>query len=229
MRAWPASSPAASIRTPRRAGVSSGCATPGIDVGAPRPARGAAPERGVADVDRARRPHVILKLAVSVDGRVAVPGRALGDRRGVAAARPRAARVGRRRRRRDGHRPRGRAAARRAGRRRRPPAAAARVRPRAAPGRLASSSSAAGPLADELATLAAEGVQSLLLEGGPTIARRVPRDGPRRPAARLRRSRARRRRAADARASSPSRSTSARRRWSGSGRTCCSPGGCARS
>ncbi len=33
-----------------------------------------------------------------------------------------------------------------------------------------SSSSARGPLADELAALAEDGVQSLLLEGGPTLA-----------------------------------------------------------
>ena len=56
-----------------------------------------------------------------------------------------------------------------------------------------------GPLEDELRALAAEGVQSLLLEGGPTLATRVPRGRPRRQAAPLRRARARGRGPAPAR------------------------------
>ena len=54
------------------------------------------------------------------------------------------------------------------------------------------------PLAETLAALAAEGVQSLLLEGGPTIATAFLARRPRRPAARLRRAGARRRRPRDA-------------------------------
>ena len=69
-----------------------------------------------------------------------------------------------------GDRARRRAAARRAGRPGRAAAAPARVRQRAAAARLRASSSARARFADELATLAAEGVQSLLLEGGPTLA-----------------------------------------------------------
>ena len=44
-----------------------------------------------------------------------------------------------------------------------------------------------GALEDELAALAEEGVRTLLLEGGPTLAGVVPRGGPRRQAAGLRR------------------------------------------
>ena len=83
-----------------------------------RPLRGAATERGLADVDVARTPvrHVQGRADARRPGDRA--GDALGDRRGVAAARARAAgRLGRRRRR-DGHRARRCAPARRAGRRR---------------------------------------------------------------------------------------------------------------
>ena len=79
------------------------------------------------------------------------------------------ARVGRRRGR-DGHGARRRPAADRARRRRR---RASRGGSRSAAGRSRtdrSSSSVGGPLEEELARLAAEGVQSLLLEGGPTLA-----------------------------------------------------------
>ena len=70
----------------------------------------------------------------------------------------------------DGDRARRRAAARRARRRDAArPAAAARLR-RAARCRGLELELRTGPLADELAALAAEGVQSLLLEGGPTLA-----------------------------------------------------------
>ena len=60
-------------------------------------------------------------------------------------------------------------------------AAAARVRPRAAAGGLGARA-APGPLEEELRALAAEGVQSLLLEGGPTLAAAFLRAGPRRQA-----------------------------------------------
>ena len=112
----------------------------------------------------------ILKLAVSLDGRVVVPGRRWVTGERVAPPRPRAPRGGRRRRGGDGHRARGRAAPRRARRR---ASTASRDGSRSAAGRsrtAPSSSSASGPIDDELAALAAEGVQSLLLEGGPTIA-----------------------------------------------------------
>ncbi len=68
-------------------------------------------------------------------------GLSVGDRRGEPPPRPRAARRDGRGRRRHGHGARGRPAADRARRRRRAPAAAPRLRPRAAPGRLRSSSS----------------------------------------------------------------------------------------
>ena len=59
-----------------------------------------------------------------------------------------------------------------------------------------------GPLEDELRALAAEGVQSLLLEGGPTLATAFLERRPRRQAAPLRRAGARRRRAGPPRAAS---------------------------
>ena len=74
---------------------------------------------------------------------------------------------------RHGHGARRRPAARRARRRRRAAAAAARLRPRPAPELELRS----GPLEDELRALAAEGVQSLLLEGGPTLATAFLRAG----------------------------------------------------
>ena len=97
-------------------------------------------------------------------------GDALGDRRGVAPARARAACAGRCGRGRDGDGARRRSAADRAGRR-----SAAQQPRRLAFGRgpLPDGSELelrTGGLEDELAALAAEGVQSLLLEGGPTLA-----------------------------------------------------------
>ena len=96
--------------------------------------------------------------------------RALGLGRGEPAARPRAAgRLGRGRGR-DGNRPRRQPAARRARRRR---CCASRAGSRSAAGRSRrdrSSSCSAGPLDEELERLAEEDVQSLLLEGGPTLA-----------------------------------------------------------
>ena len=50
------------------------------------------------------------------------------------------------------------------------PAAPARVRPRTAAGGLRSRAASTGRSAEELQRLAAEDVQSLLLEGGPTLA-----------------------------------------------------------
>ena len=124
-----------------------------------------------------RRPFVTYKVAATLDGRVTVPGRALGDRRGVAAARPRAARRLGRGRRRDGHRAGRRAAPRRARRRR---SRGSRAASPSAAGRCPtgrSSSCATGRSPDELAALAGEGVQSLLLEGGPTLATAFLADG----------------------------------------------------
>ena len=95
---------------------------------------------------------------------------ALGDRRGEPPTRARAARCRRRRRRRRRHGARRPAAARRARRRdAEGPAAAARLHAAASP-RRHGLEARRGPLAEELAALAAEGVQSLLLEGGPTLA-----------------------------------------------------------
>ncbi len=62
------------------------------------------------------RPFVTYKVAITVDGRVTVPGDALGDRGGLATARARAARRLRRGRGRDGNGAGRRAPARRAGR-----------------------------------------------------------------------------------------------------------------
>ena len=141
------------------------------------------------------RPYVILKLAVSLDGRVVVPGArwVTGEesRRRVHELRASVDAVARR----DGHRARRCAAARRA-RRRASSASRAGSRSAAARCRRApSSSSRSGPLARRARALAAEGVQSLLLEGGPTLAASFLAGRPRRPAARLRRARARGRRA----------------------------------
>ncbi len=116
-----------------------------------------------------RRPHVILKLAVSVDGRAVVPGRrwvtGKESRRRVHELRASVDAVGV-----------GMGTVR---------ADAPRLDARDVPvlrqprrlafgrGPLPEGSELelrVGPLVDELASLAAEGVQSLLLEGGPTIA-----------------------------------------------------------
>ena len=116
-----------------------------------------------------RRPYVILKLAVSLDGRVTVPGRrwVTGDesRRRVHELRAAvdAVAVGMGTVRADAPRLDVRDAPS-SGSRDASPSAAARSRT------ASELELRDGPLADELAALAAEGVQSLLLEGGPTIA-----------------------------------------------------------
>ena len=115
------------------------------------------------------RPYIVLKLAVSLDGRAVVPGRrwVTGDeaRRRVHGLRAEvdAVAVGMGTVRSDAPRLDAR------------DVAAARQPRRLAFGRgpLPEGSELelrSGPLAEELALLAAEGVQSLLLEGGPTIA-----------------------------------------------------------
>ena len=115
------------------------------------------------------RPHVVLKLAVSVDGRVVVPGRrwvtGQESRRRVHELRAAvdAVAVGMGTVRADAPRLDAR------------DVPVARQPRRLAFGRgpLPSGSELelrTGPLADELAALAAEGVQSLLLEGGPALA-----------------------------------------------------------
>jgi len=115
------------------------------------------------------RPHVILKLAVSADGRAVVPGRRWvtgeGSRRRVHELRASvdAVGVGMGTVRADAPRLDAR------------DVAVVRQPRRLAFGRgpLPQGSELelrTGPLADELASLAVEGVQSLLLEGGPTIA-----------------------------------------------------------
>jgi diaminohydroxyphosphoribosylaminopyrimidine deaminase/5-amino-6-(5-phosphoribosylamino)uracil reductase len=123
-----------------------------------------------------RRPHVILKLAITLDGRVAVPGRrwVTGEaaRRRVHELRATVDAVGV-----------GMGTVR---------ADAPRLDVRDAPvvrqprrlavgrGPLPDGSELelrSGPLGDELAALAEEGVQSLLLEGGPTLATSFLADG----------------------------------------------------
>ena len=119
---------------------------------------------------RKRRPFVTYKVAASLDGRVVVPGRrwvtgeasrrlvhelrAVSDASRSAWARSAPTRRGSTR-----------ASVPDAAR----SAAPARVRPGPAPGR-SELELRSGPLAEELRALAAEGVQSLLLEGGPTLA-----------------------------------------------------------
>jgi diaminohydroxyphosphoribosylaminopyrimidine deaminase/5-amino-6-(5-phosphoribosylamino)uracil reductase len=123
-----------------------------------------------------RRPHVVLKLAVSVDGRAAVPGRrwVTGDesRRRVHELRASvdAVGVGMGTVRVDAPRLDARDVAvvrqpRRLAFGRGPLPAGSELELRM------------GPLADELASLAGEGVQSLLLEGGPTLAAAFLADG----------------------------------------------------
>ena len=145
---------------------------------------GTSPERGLAHLGRAR--PAVRDAQGGGDARRPRrrPRRALGFRRGVAPARPRAARGLGRCRRRDGH---GasrctvgstRAVSRRHASRGGSPSGAARSR------RARTLELRSRPLRDELAALAAEGVQSLLLEGGPTLAAGVSGRGSRRQAAR---------------------------------------------
>ena len=128
-------------------------------------------DRGVANVGDAReRPFVTYKVAVTLDGRVRVPGSRwiTGEesRRLVHVLRAQsdAVAVG------HGHRALGQPTPRRARRPRRAAAAADRVRARAAARGLGARAALGAALREELEALAADGVQSLLLEGGPTLA-----------------------------------------------------------
>ena len=179
------SSPGRATRTRRPAAGSSGCARPGVEVELGGPLRGARAQNEAWRTWVARgRPFVTYKVAVTLDGRVDRAGRALGHRRGEPPARARAARRLGRRRGRDGHGARRRPAARRARRRRRRGSRAGSRSAAARCPRAPSSSCAPGRSRTSSRALAAEGVQSLLLEGGPTLATRVPRGRPRRQAAR---------------------------------------------
>jgi diaminohydroxyphosphoribosylaminopyrimidine deaminase/5-amino-6-(5-phosphoribosylamino)uracil reductase len=163
--------------------VVAGCADPNAEArGGAESRREAGVETELLDLPAARRqneawrtwiararPHVILKLAISVDGRAAVPGRrwVTGEesRRRVHQLRASvdAVAVGMGTVRADA-----------------PRLDALDVPVVRQPRRLAFGRGPvpegselelrSGPLADELGALAAEGVQSLLLEGGPTIA-----------------------------------------------------------
>ena len=119
---------------------------------------------------RERRPFVIYKAADDARRPRRRAGRALGDGRGEPPARARAARPGRRGRRGGGTAradlPRldARGVETPKGQPRRLVFSAGPAAGRARPG------TAPGGLAEELAALAADGVQSLLLEGGPTLA-----------------------------------------------------------
>ena len=131
------------------------------------------------------RPFVTYKVAITLDGRVTVPGarwvtgeesrrlvhelRAASDAVAVGMGTVRA----------DAPRLDARDVPRR------PPAAAARLRPRAAAAGVRARAALRARSTDELAALAAEGVQSLLLEGGPTLATAFLERRPRRQAARL--------------------------------------------
>ena len=197
------SSPARSTRTPRRAAGSSCCARRASRSSTPTRSRRARQNEAWRTWVATGRPFVTLKLAVTLDGRVTVPGsRWVSGEESRRLVHELRAAVGRGRGR-HGHRPRRRAAADRARRRRAEAAAAARVRRAGRSPTAPSSSSSTGPLEDELARLGGEGVQSLLLEGGPTLATAFLDARPRRQAAALRRADARRRRAAAARRSSP--------------------------
>lgn len=122
------------------------------------------------------RPYIVLKMAVSLDGRAVVPGRrwVTGDesRRRVHRLRAEvdAVAVGMGTVRADAPR----LDARDVGATRQPRRLAFGRGPLPEGSELELRS---GPLAEELASLAAEGVQSLLLEGGPTIAASFLDDG----------------------------------------------------
>ena len=132
--------------------------------------RGARTERGMADVGRRRAP--VRHAEARGHARRPCHGarRALGDGRGEPPPRPRAARrLGRGRGRHgDGSCGRSQSSTRATST---PHGSPGALRSAAGPCRTAPSwSCCSGPLDEELRRLAAEGVQSLLLEGGPTLA-----------------------------------------------------------
>ena len=114
-QASPGSSQGASIRTRRRRVGSSGFARPASRRSSTTVSRPVGRTRPGGPGKALARPFVTYKVATTLDGRVTVPGSALGHRRGLAPARPRAARRLGRRGRRHGNRARRCAAPRRAG------------------------------------------------------------------------------------------------------------------
>ena len=184
-RASRASSSARATRIPRRPAGSSGCAQAGVEVELVDSFAARAQNEAWRTWVTRGRPFVTYKVAVTLDGRVDGPRHALGLRRGEPSARPRAAGRGRT--------PSRSAWARcartirgstRATCRRR---AASRAASRSAAGRSRRArGSSCAPVRSRRSSRrsAGEGVQSLLLEGGPTLAAAFLARRPRRQAAR---------------------------------------------
>ena len=169
-RGSPASSPARSTRTQDTAAGWSGCARQGSRPSSSTRSRPGSRTRPGGRGPHSARPFVTYKVAVTLDGRVTLPGGRWVSGEESRRARARAACGFRRRSGRDGDGARGRSEA---GRARRGRGSASRVASRSAGGRSRRSPSCSSVRARSTGSSAAsadEGVQSLLLEGGPTLA-----------------------------------------------------------